>query len=149
MVSRKLAIAITLVAVISACSEQNSASAFVLQNGVELPLHELGKLQPACEILGQRMPSDYNGICVEFPASALSATFEPMNWYGGQLTDAGFEWASGAANQYWFNWPVADGCFLRLNTTALPKERVEGDDWSSMKDYVLLFEFEAESRCPN
>jgi hypothetical protein len=31
----------------------------------------------------------------------------------------------------------------------MPKERIEGDDWSEMKDYVAVFEFEDKERCEN
>jgi len=131
------------------CTQEPRQTSFRLMNGVELPLHELAHLQDRCELMGQRLSPDFNGICLEFPVSALNETFEPMNWYGGQLTGAGFEWASGAANQYWFNWPLENGCFRRLITTALPKAKIEGDDLSAMKDYVILFEFEADERCPS
>lgn len=80
-------------------------------------------------------------------AQEHSVEFEPSNWYGKELTNRGFDWASGAANQYWFNWPTSESCFLRLNLTALPKERIEGDDWTDLQVYVAVFEFEPEERC--
>ncbi|MEM1086737.1 MAG: hypothetical protein AAGH90_03340 [Pseudomonadota bacterium] len=130
-----------------ACSHIETADTFVLQNGIELPLHPDGTLQERCEVFGSTSTEQDDAVCVEFPASVINREFEPLNWYSRLLIEAGFEWASGAANQYWFNWPTSDGCFQRLNATALPKERIEGDDWADMKDYVAVFEFEPEQRC--
>ncbi|MDG1827535.1 MAG: hypothetical protein P8H62_14850 [Henriciella sp.] len=132
-----------------ACSKAEDAKTFVLQNGVKLPIHSIGILQEQCEFFGEILPDTYEAICIEFPISALSKDFEPLNWYGQRLVEAGFEWASGAANQYWFNWPINEHCYQRLNATAMPKERIEGDDWSEMKDYVAVFEFEDKERCEN
>lgn len=136
-----------LVLALAACSVQEHSVEFELQNGVRLPVHDRGQVQDTCEVLGQRLDQNDARVCVEFPSSALSEEFEPSNWYGKELTNRGFYWASGAANQYWFNWPTSESCFLRLNLTALPKERIEGDDWTDLQVYVAVFEFEPEERC--
>lgn len=130
-----------------ASSQAVPSTDFQLLNGTSLPLHEKGTLQKGCEAFGQKLSPDPSRVCIEFPASALSDEFEPVNWYSQILVSQGFEGASGAANQYWFNWPTQSQCYLRLNVTALPKERIEDDDWSEMKDYVAVFEFETDERC--
>ncbi|MCR9080462.1 MAG: hypothetical protein NXH78_15315 [Hyphomonadaceae bacterium] len=132
---------------LAACSAQNDPVEFELQNGIRLPVHELGRIQTPCEVFGQKLDQDPARVCIEFPSSALGEEFEPLNWYAAELKRSGFEWASGAANQYWFDWPENEACFLRLNLTALPKERIEGDDWSDLEVYVAMFEFEDERKC--
>lgn len=138
---------ISLTISLLASSQAVPSTEFQLANGTSLPLHEKGILQNGCEIVGRKLPPDPRGVCVEFPASALSDEFEPVNWYSQILIERGFEGASGAANQYWFNWPTDPQCFLRLNVTGIPKERLEGGDWSEMRDYVVAFELETDERC--
>lgn len=91
----------TLGASVSSCSEAKSEE-IVLQNGVVLKIPNTGRLQDGCHAFGQVSHSQ-DIVCVEFPASAISKEFEPLNWYSRELQRAGFEWASSAANQYWFN----------------------------------------------
>ncbi|MEM9842779.1 MAG: hypothetical protein AAF767_09020 [Pseudomonadota bacterium] len=130
-----------------ASSQAVPSTEFQLPNGTSLPLHEKGTLQNGCEIIGRKLPPDPRAVCVEFPASVLSDEVDPVNWYGQRLIERGFEGASGAANQYWFNWPTQSQCYRRLNVTGLSKERLEGGNCSDMKVFVVAFEFETDERC--
>ena len=132
---------------LTGCASEDVSDHFTLPNGISVPLHEAAKVQSACTVLGTRLPPNEDRICPQFPMDALRDGPDPLNWYGRILSQKGFEAASGAANQYWLNWPTEGGCYLRLNMTAVPKEYIQGDDWSEMKTYVAVFEFEDDERC--
>ncbi|WOR15321.1 hypothetical protein RYZ27_01415 [Hyphomonas sp. FCG-A18] len=131
----------------AACGSEESADHFTLPNGVTLPVHEAAKLQAGCIVLGAKLPADADQVCLEFPMQPIWEGLDPLAWYQNLLIQKGFELESGNANQYRFNWPIEGGCYLRLNASALPKEYIQGNDWSDMKAYVAVFEFEDDERC--
>ncbi|MEM9054264.1 MAG: hypothetical protein AAGB16_02970 [Pseudomonadota bacterium] len=132
---------------LAACNSDSAADHFTLPNGVTLPVHEAAKLQSTCTVLGTRLPPNEDRVCVQFPMQPIWDGLDPLVWYQRILVQKGFELEAGGANQYQFNWPTDPGCYLRLNTIALPKEYIQGNDWSDMKTYIAVFEFEDDERC--
>ena len=136
-----LAIFLGISLVLSACGPRNEVEKVTLKNGVTLTLHEQAKLQNTCVIMGERLPESDLRHCIEGSSSDRNEEFVPENWYAAQLVEQGFQWVGGAANQYWLDWPLSEGCHWRLNLTGVPKEHIEGDDWSQIEVYVIVFEF--------
>ena len=143
---------IVLAIAASACTNDSnqsdraqSSGTFKLANGVELPLLAGVKLQPACEVAGQRLPNDPNRVCLEYPR-ALAMPVEGKdvhNQYARLLRERGFTMEGGAGTQYWLRWPLQGGCFQPLNLTSAPKQKLaDSDDLTGAEDYVLIMEFE-------
>ncbi|MAP95729.1 MAG: hypothetical protein CMK07_12335 [Ponticaulis sp.] len=134
----------------SACSQNPvSVDQIILSNGVSVGL-VAGHSKPSpCIALGEVIePKSAAAVelhCVEAPLAG--STTDPMNIYASVLRESGFDFAGGAGPQYWLEWPEGGDCKRRLNLTALPKEKIEGDDWSGMKTMIVLFEFYKDSTC--
>lgn len=120
-----------------------AAETFQLPNGVEIELVEGTTQQEPCFFMGEAHPNLSSTVCVEIPGELAGLEDDAFNRYASRLGDAGFDFAGGAAIQYWFDWPASSDCVQRLNMTALPKQKVDGDDWAGLDAYVAVFELEA------
>ncbi|MEM6946899.1 MAG: hypothetical protein AAF486_02290 [Pseudomonadota bacterium] len=116
------------------------AETLAMPNGAEIDLLPGTTAQTPCFFMGQPHPVTDAVVCVEIPRARAEANPDAWNQYAARLINAGFAFAGGAANQYWFDWPVSADCSQRLNMTALPKRQVDGDDWSGLGAYVAVFE---------